>query len=94
MLSKIYKCSFVEVSALLSMNVDELWRETLKKIQKNKLHCEQAIERNFIIANINNENINDKTRRNSSRRFVGRILQNTRRFAKSCEELVARIVAL
>lgn len=94
MLSKIYKCSFVEISTLLSMNVDGLWRETLKKLQKNKLQCERVLERGFIIADTSNISINDKTRRYSSRRFVNRILQNTRRFAKSCEELVARIVAL
>ncbi|PAV81433.1 hypothetical protein WR25_13211 isoform B [Diploscapter pachys] len=32
-LGKIYKCSFVEISALLSMNVDELWVEVLKLLQ-------------------------------------------------------------
>ncbi|KAK6739242.1 hypothetical protein RB195_020974 [Necator americanus] len=32
-LAKIYKCSFLEVSALLSMNTDTLWAELIKQIQ-------------------------------------------------------------
>ena len=34
MLAKIYKCPFVEMSALLSANVDILWREVLRKLHK------------------------------------------------------------
>src|SRR4051794_1586250 len=41
MLSKIYKCPFVECSSLLSMNIDQLWRETLKK---HKVARERALE--------------------------------------------------
>ncbi|KAJ1350088.1 hypothetical protein KIN20_005802 [Parelaphostrongylus tenuis] len=32
-LSKIYKCSFVEVSALLSMNITLMWAELIRQIQ-------------------------------------------------------------
>uniref|UniRef100_A0A915CTQ6 Uncharacterized protein n=1 Tax=Ditylenchus dipsaci TaxID=166011 RepID=A0A915CTQ6_9BILA len=42
MLSKIYKCPFVEISALLSMNIESLWNETLKKLQKHKSAREKA----------------------------------------------------
>ena len=45
MLAKIYKCPFVECSATLSMNIDVLWKETLRKLQKHKLARERALER-------------------------------------------------
>jgi len=34
MLAKIYKCPFVEMSALLSANVDILWNEVIRKLYK------------------------------------------------------------
>jgi hypothetical protein len=34
MLAKIYKCPFVEISALLGANVDTLWREVVRKLFK------------------------------------------------------------
>ncbi|KAK0395637.1 hypothetical protein QR680_001368 [Steinernema hermaphroditum] len=68
MLSKIYKCTFIETSALLTANVDMLWSETLRKMQRKE------IEKRM--------------------RFVGRIVDGGRKFAKSCEELVARIAAI
>uniref|UniRef100_A0A914DWX5 Uncharacterized protein n=1 Tax=Acrobeloides nanus TaxID=290746 RepID=A0A914DWX5_9BILA len=72
MLSKIYKCSFVEVSALLSMNMESVWSETLKKLQNNKAEKERLIEK----------------RRRS---IMGRLVRQGRLFAKSCEEIIARL---
>jgi GTPase SAR1 family protein len=72
MLSKIYKCSFVEVSALLSMNMESVWSETLKKLQNNKAEKERLIEK----------------RRQS---IMGRLVRQGRLFAKSCEEIIARL---
>lgn len=34
MLAKIYKCPFVELSAMLTANLDTLWREVLRKLHK------------------------------------------------------------
>lgn len=101
MLSKVYKCPFIEVSSLLSMNIETLWLETLCKIQKQKIAREKALEQGFITIDDDPETVAaaitslSKQHRNlNTSRIVGRIMNRTRIFAKSCEELVARIVAL
>lgn len=95
MLSKVYKCPFIEVSGLLSMNIETLWLEMLCKLQKQKTVRERAFEKGFTTPETAAAAIASKHRRNpNSSRIVGRILNRTRIFAKSCEELVARIVAL
>ncbi|KAI6220415.1 hypothetical protein M3Y95_01037700 [Aphelenchoides besseyi] len=48
MLAKIYKSSFVETSALLSMNLDELWMETLKKLQKARNASTEPVNQPFV----------------------------------------------
>uniref|UniRef100_A0A1I7YF46 GTP-binding protein GEM n=1 Tax=Steinernema glaseri TaxID=37863 RepID=A0A1I7YF46_9BILA len=68
MLSKIYKCAFIEASAQLTVNVDTLWSEILRKMQRKE------VEKRL--------------------RFVGKIVDGGRKFAKSCEEIVARIAAI
>uniref|UniRef100_A0A914S0V4 Uncharacterized protein n=1 Tax=Parascaris equorum TaxID=6256 RepID=A0A914S0V4_PAREQ len=45
MLSKIYKCAYVEMSAALALNVDVLWAELLRKIQKYVSKEEKQYER-------------------------------------------------
>ncbi|TMS35353.1 hypothetical protein L596_002775 [Steinernema carpocapsae] len=68
MLSKIYKCGFVEASALLTMNTELVWSEILRKMQR------RGVDKRV--------------------KLMGRIVDGGRRFAKSCEELVARIAAI
>jgi hypothetical protein len=85
MLAKIYKAAFVESSSLLSMNMDQVWEETLKKFQKYKkikereLRCLKA---------------NACPVKPSSNCLIGRIVKQGRRIAKSCEEIVAKLAAL
>ncbi|VDO27163.1 unnamed protein product [Haemonchus placei] len=64
-LAKIYKCSFVEVSALLSMNINTMWAELIKQ-----LHYKPA-----------------------DRSWMQRLLLRGRHLAKSCEEIVQRIMS-
>ncbi|CAD5209446.1 unnamed protein product [Bursaphelenchus okinawaensis] len=80
MLAKIYKSSFVEVSSLLSMNMDQVWEETLKKIQKCKMTQERQLQ--------------CEEKEKSGNHLMGRIFKRGRRFAKSCEEIVARLASL
>lgn len=50
-LAKVYKCSFVEVSALLSMNTEAMWAELIKQIQVGHLvvgRPEQKCMKEFI----------------------------------------------
>lgn len=81
MLAKIYKCAFVEVSALLSVNMESVWQETLKKLQKYRTARERAEGER-------------RRRHNSQNRLIGRIVHHGRRFARSCEAIVARIAQL
>ncbi|CAD5214479.1 unnamed protein product [Bursaphelenchus xylophilus] len=80
MLAKIYKSAFVEASSLLSMNMDQVWEETLKKLQK----CKMAQERQ----------LQCEEKGKGGNRLMGRIFKRGRRFAKSCEEIVARLASL
>uniref|UniRef100_A0A1I7WRU8 GTP-binding protein Rheb n=1 Tax=Heterorhabditis bacteriophora TaxID=37862 RepID=A0A1I7WRU8_HETBA len=64
-LAKIYKCSFAEVSALLSLNIDQMWTELIKQL-------ENPTE---IVT------------------WVDRLVNRGRTIAKSCEEIVQRIMA-
>ncbi|KAI6174605.1 GTP-binding protein GEM [Aphelenchoides bicaudatus] len=82
MLSKIYKCAFVETSSLLSMSMDLVWEETLRKFQKYKLARERQLR-----------NLKNVVRKHSPSCLMNRIVKQGRRFAKSCEELVARLAA-
>ncbi|KAL6736250.1 hypothetical protein Aduo_006625 [Ancylostoma duodenale] len=68
-LAKVYKCSFVEVSALLSMNMDTMWAELIKQIQEPS---------DF---------------KPADQSWVHRLLLRGRHIAKSCEEIVQRIIA-
>ncbi|CAD6191468.1 unnamed protein product [Caenorhabditis auriculariae] len=67
-LAKIYKSAFVEVSALLSMNVEDCWSEVLKHIQ------------NPIVPS------QEKT-------WYEKIVSRGRHIAKSCEEIVQKIIS-
>uniref|UniRef100_A0A914MIC2 Uncharacterized protein n=2 Tax=Meloidogyne incognita group TaxID=654580 RepID=A0A914MIC2_MELIC len=80
MLAKIYKCPFVEMSALLSANVDILWNEVIRKLYKY-----ERIVDNLIV----------EKQQNQQKELVGRIVERTRRFAKSCEDwITTKIVAI
>ncbi|KAK6054749.1 Ras family protein [Cooperia oncophora] len=68
-LAKIYKCSFVEVSALLSMNIDSMWAEVIKQLQVPTEY------------------------KPSDQSWMRKLLLRGRHLAKSCEELVQRIMA-
>jgi|EndMetStandDraft_8_1072994.scaffolds.fasta_scaffold839088_1 hypothetical protein len=83
MLAKIYKSAFVETSSLLAVNMDQLWEETLKKLQKYKTARERQ-----------QRNIKRLTTGKDTGCLMGRIVKQGRRFAKSCEEIVARLAAL
>lgn len=69
-LSKIYKCGFVEVSALLSMNITTMWAELIRQIEDPFDH---------------------KTTPEHS--WMQRLVIRGRHIAKSCEELVQKIIA-
>jgi len=102
MLAKIYKCPHMECSALRSVGVDQLWEEALKRVQKHKLAKERALERGLdglgspLAGRRGGGSGGGKGVRRrcsiNSRLIVRGIVSGTRRFAKSCEELVARIV--
>lgn len=102
MLAKIYKCPHMECSALLSVGVDQLWEEALRRVQKQKLARERALERGLdgmspLAGGGSRRGGGKGVRRRcsiNSRLIVRGIVSGTRRFAKSCEELVARMVAL
>lgn len=85
MLAKIYKAAFVESSSLLSMNMDQVWAETLKKIQKYKKMKERQLRSLKASA---------CPVKSSPNCLMGRIMRQGRRFAKSCEEIVAKLAAL
>ncbi|EYB99117.1 hypothetical protein Y032_0125g1295 [Ancylostoma ceylanicum] len=68
-LAKVYKCSFVEVSALLSMNMEAMWAELIKQIQ------------------------DPSDFKPADQSWVHRLLLRGRHIAKSCEEIVQRIIA-
>ena len=74
MLAKIYKCGFVEVSVLLTMNMDSIWKEIIRRIQHFVAESEKIYER-----------------RESRGTLKARIVERGRRFAKSCETLVAKM---
>uniref|UniRef100_A0A915A521 GTP-binding protein GEM n=1 Tax=Parascaris univalens TaxID=6257 RepID=A0A915A521_PARUN len=78
MLSKIYKCAYVEMSAALALNVDVLWAELLRKIQKYVSKEEKQYER--------------EARQRGS--LMEAIRRSGRRVARSCEELVARLASM
>ncbi|KHN81877.1 GTP-binding protein GEM [Toxocara canis] len=78
MLSKIYKCAYVEISAALALNMDILWGELLRMIQKHVLKEEKQCAR-------------DARRRGA---LIEAIRRSGRRVARSCEELVARLAAI
>lgn len=78
MLSKIYKCAYVEMSAALALNVDVLWAELLRKIQKHVSKEEKQYER--------------EARQRGS--LMEAIRRSGRRVARSCEELVARLASM
>uniref|UniRef100_A0A7E4V5A1 Ras-related and estrogen-regulated growth inhibitor n=1 Tax=Panagrellus redivivus TaxID=6233 RepID=A0A7E4V5A1_PANRE len=80
MLAKIYKSDFVEISALLTMNMEILWKDVVRKLQQYILEKEKLAER--------------EERRRNRRGTLNRIVERGRKFAKSCEELVARIAAI
>ncbi|KAI6220964.1 GTP-binding protein GEM [Aphelenchoides fujianensis] len=86
MLAKIYKAAFVETSALLSMGLDALWEETLRKLQKAKANRDRLFRRQ--------EPLSAGVVKPQQNRLVGRIVKQGRRFAKSCEEIVARLASL
>lgn len=65
-LSKLYKCPFVEVSALLGMNVEQIWQTIVKNILEPKQEEPQT--------------------------FVQRIFSRGRQIAKSCEEIVQKMI--
>ncbi|VDM52335.1 unnamed protein product [Angiostrongylus costaricensis] len=69
-LSKIYKCGFVEVSALLSMNITTMWAELIRQIQDPFDH-----------------------KPSPEHSWVHRLVVRGRHIAKSCEELVQKIIA-
>ncbi|CAJ0606191.1 unnamed protein product [Cylicocyclus nassatus] len=69
-LAKIYKCSFVEVSALLSMNTDAMWTELIKQLQDPT----------------ENQPTPDPS-------WMQRLVSRGRHIAKSCEEIVQRLIA-
>lgn len=81
MLAKIYKCGFVEISALLGMNMDDVWKEIVKKIQNETLNKEKQMEK-------------IQKKQEAKGKLTARIVARGRRIAKSCEELVARIIEL
>ncbi|CAI4231016.1 unnamed protein product [Auanema sp. JU1783] len=62
-LAKIYKCSFVEVSALLIVNIDGLWSDIIKQL----------------------EHPGETT-------WMERIVNRGKTFAKSCEEIVQKLI--
>ncbi|ETN75826.1 Ras family protein [Necator americanus] len=76
-LAKIYKCSFLEVSALLSMNTDTLWAELIKQIQNSVYALLQ----------------DPSEYKPSDHSWMHRLLLRGRSIAKSCEEIVQRIIA-
>ncbi|KAL3104829.1 hypothetical protein niasHT_024028 [Heterodera trifolii] len=91
MLAKIYKCPFVEVSAMLSANMDTLWSEVLRKLQKSLQTREQLLA----LQQRRDSSDGDTAPSSPRHALVGRILERTRRFAKSCEDwIAARIVAI
>ncbi|CAJ0924942.1 unnamed protein product, partial [Mesorhabditis belari] len=45
MLAKIYKCAFVELSALMAMNVDTMWKEILTQIRGVEADSRSLLER-------------------------------------------------
>ena len=85
MLAKIYKAAFVESSSLLSMNMDQVWEETLKKFQKYRAMKQRQLRSLKTSAS--------PLKPNSSC-LMGRIVKQGRRFAKSCEEIVAKLAAM
>uniref|UniRef100_A0A914HJB8 Uncharacterized protein n=1 Tax=Globodera rostochiensis TaxID=31243 RepID=A0A914HJB8_GLORO len=90
MLAKIYKCPFVELSAMLSANMDTLWSEVLRKLQKYL----QTRER--LMLQQRRDSSGDTATPSSPRHaLVNRLFERTRRFAKSCEDwIAARIVTI
>ncbi|WKX95620.1 hypothetical protein Q1695_012239 [Nippostrongylus brasiliensis] len=68
-LAKIYKCSFVEVSALLSMNISTMWTELIRQIEAPTEF------------------------KTPDQSWVHRLLLRGRHIAKSCEELVQRMIS-
>lgn len=68
-LAKIYNCGFIEISALLSMNVGSVWTELIRLIHDPLEY--QATEQSW----------------------MHRLMLRGRHLAKSCEELVQRIIA-
>ncbi|KAK5983645.1 GTP-binding protein GEM [Trichostrongylus colubriformis] len=68
-LAKIYKCSFVEVSALLSMNINTMWAELIKQLYVPSEY------------------------KPPDQSWMHKLLVRGRHLAKSCEELVQRIMA-
>uniref|UniRef100_A0A1I8BIZ7 DHC_N1 domain-containing protein n=1 Tax=Meloidogyne hapla TaxID=6305 RepID=A0A1I8BIZ7_MELHA len=93
MLAKIYKCPFVEMSSLLSANVDILWNEVIRKLYKyEKIVDHLIVEKQQKEVNEINELTTGLTIRPP---LVGRIFERTRRFAKSCEDwITTKIVAI
>ncbi|KAL7076712.1 hypothetical protein ACQ4LE_003984 [Meloidogyne hapla] len=86
MLAKIYKCPFVEMSSLLSANVDILWNEVIRKLYKyEKIVDHLIVEKQQKEVNEINELTTGLTIRPP---LVGRIFERTRRFAKSCEDWI------
>uniref|UniRef100_A0A183C229 Septin-type G domain-containing protein n=1 Tax=Globodera pallida TaxID=36090 RepID=A0A183C229_GLOPA len=90
MLAKIYKCPFVELSAMLSANMDTLGSEVLRKLQKYL----QTRER--LMLQQRRDSSGDSATPSSPRHaLVNRLFERTRRFAKSCEDwIAARIVTI
>ena len=93
MLAKIYKCPFVEISALLGANVDTLWREVVRKLFKYMQARDRLLQQQ---QRQDSEGSDNSSPRLLGRQpLVGRIVERTRRFAKSCEDwIAARIVAI
>ncbi len=80
-MAKVYNCPFVEISALLSINIETVVKELLRVVQHRIDHDDQQIS--SIIDN-------DRSELTS---FVDRVRDRTRRLARSCEQLFSRIVS-
>lgn len=82
MLAKIYKTAFVEASSLLSINMNHAWKDMLDRFRKFKTARDRRL---YNLRNVIEPN-------QSPNRLMGRIMQQGRRFAKSCEEMVKKIL--
>ena len=78
-MSKIYKSSFVEVSALLGMNLDILWAELIRQLEVGLIRLDSTSR--------------DLFQHPGETTWVEKVVNRGKVFAKSCEEIVMRMIA-